>query len=185
MGCCESCFPSTASSIPSEAVVSSSTSLLLKNETYQSTELPDFHATAGELQDEKYALEFDPNCSVFEGTEVLQKFTNKSTYDTKFVWVNIHSRTIHMSQYMTKDRRHKEASLTDVTSVVAGPPVKSKRSSLSGANGDVVDANCLTINFKRGGGIDLQFKTETERILWFSTLKKIILQNGSITTADE
>ena len=182
MGCCESCFPS--SNTPSTESAGSSNRLLSKGETYQSSELPDFHATAGELQDEKYALEFDPNCSVFEGSEVLQKFTNKSSYDTKFVWVNIHSRTIHMSQYMTKDRRHKEASLTDVTSVVAGPPVKSKRSSLGGLT-DVVDANCLTINFKRGGGIDLQFKTESERILWFTTLKKIILQNGNITTADE
>ena len=88
-----------------------------------------------------------------------------------------------MSQYMTKDRRHKEASLADVTSVVAGPPAKSKRNSVD--NSDIPDANCLTINFKRGGGIDLIFKTEAERILWFSTLKKIILQNGSFSATDE
>lgn len=53
-----------------------------------------------------------------------QKFTNKSSYDTRFIWVSLDARTIHMSQYMTKDRRHKEASLADVTSVVAGPPTK-------------------------------------------------------------
>lgn len=44
----------------------------------------------------------------------------------RFVWINHETKTIHMSQYMTKERRHKEASLCDVTSIVAGPPVKKK-----------------------------------------------------------
>jgi hypothetical protein len=70
---------------------------------------------------------------------MLQKFTNKSSYDKRyyvlpteiirlyipdaailehrFVWINLKTRTIHMSQHMTKERRHKEASLNDVTSV--------------------------------------------------------------------
>lgn len=103
----------------------------------------------------------------------------------RFIWINLHSRTIHMSQYMTKDRRHKEASLTDVTTVVAGPPTKFKRGSAVGSGSasaaDLVATCCLTINFKRGGGIDLLFKTEEERNLWFTTLKKIILQNGTDT----
>ena len=80
-----------------------------------------------------------------------------------------------MSQFMTKDRRHKEATLSDVISVVAGPPAKGKRSA------DLNDSCCLTINFKRGGGIDLVFRSEADRNLWFSTLKKIIVQNGTLS----
>ncbi len=76
-----------------------------------------------------------------------------------------------MSQYMTKERRHKEASLTDVTSVVAGPPVKRKTQFADNLN-DL----CLTVNFKRGGGIDLQFKTKEDRDSWYSTLLNIVAE---------
>lgn len=74
-----------------------------------------------------------------------------------------------MSQHMTKERRHKEASLLDVTSVVAGPPVKRKTQPAT----DISDM-CLTVNFKRGGGIDLQFKSMKERDLWYDTLTKLV-----------
>lgn len=183
MGICDSCFKTNDKhdDIPK----TETTSLLDKGGSYQQqgAELTNFHAAAGEAQDEKFASEFDLKSSVFEGLELQQKFTNKSTYDTRFVWINLNSRTIHMSQYMTKDRRHKEATLTDVTAVVAGAPVKAKR----GANGvaDLKDSCCLAINFKRGGGIDLVFETEKERNLWFSTLKKIIVQNGNLTSLED
>lgn len=84
-----------------------------------------------------------------------------------------------MSQYMTKDRRHKEASLSDVTSVVAGPPSKSKRA------GGEPEGLCLTVNFKRGGGIDLLFQSEQERNVWFTTLKKIVVKLGALSEASE
>ncbi len=80
-----------------------------------------------------------------------------------------------MSQFFTKDRRHKEASLQDITSVVAGPPARYKKDGADGEN--IIDSKCLTINFKRGGGIDLVFKSEADRNLWFTTVKKIIAQN--------
>lgn len=86
----------------------------------------------------------------------------------RFVWINHETKTIHMSQYMTKERRHKEASLCDVTSIVAGPPVK-KKNQFNDNSSDL----CLTVNFKRGGGIDLQFKTKEDRDSWFSTLLNI------------
>ena len=71
-------------------------------------------------QTEKQLHDFDLNSSIFVGCEVEQKFTSKLSYEPKFVWVNAHTRTIHMSQYMTKERRHKEASLEDVTSIEIG-----------------------------------------------------------------
>ena len=146
----------------------------------------EFRTINSDKQIEEDALEFDNNSTVFEGLELLQKFTNKSSYDTRFIWINLHSRTIHMSQYMTKDRRHKEAGLTDVTSVVAGPPSKFKRvSTVDGPSTEGLSTNCLTINFQRGGGIDLCFKTESDRNLWFTTLKKIILQNGSAAPVEK
>lgn len=108
---------------------------------------------------------FDLNSTVFTGSEMLQKFTNKSVYDRRFVWLNLKSRTIHMSQHMTKERRHKEASLNDVTSVIFGPPLKSKI--------PINDKQCLTVHFKKGGGIDLLLASEAECLLWFSVLNRI------------
>ena len=70
--------------------------------------------------------EVDPTASIFTGTFVDQKFTSKTTYEPRFVWVNLDSLTIHMSQHNTKERRHKEASLADVTNVERGAPKRVK-----------------------------------------------------------
>ena len=70
-------------------------------------------------------LDLDLNSTLFTGSEMLQKFTNKSVYDRRCVWPNLMSRAIHMSQHMTKEKRNKEASLNDITSVmIIGPPLK-------------------------------------------------------------
>ena len=106
----------------------------------------------------------DQNSSTFAGIEMDLKFTSKSSYEKKFVWLNSFSHTIHMSLTPVKEKRHKEASLADVTDVISGPPNKCKE--LTPAH----EALCLTVNFKRRGGIDLKFDTETERDLWFKTL---------------
>jgi hypothetical protein len=52
--------------------------------------------------------------------------------------------------------------------VVAGPPVKSK---------NMTDADklcCLTVNFKRGGGIDLRFQSQKIRDEWNDMLNKLV-----------
>lgn len=92
----------------------------------------------------------------------------------RFVWLNAVTGTIHMSQHMSKDRRHREANLADVTDVVAGPPMKRKQ--IEGEDESIYLKNCLTINFKKGGGIDLQFKSEEERDEWLDALTKILQQ---------
>mmetsp|Transcript_17896 Transcript_17896/g.29928 ORF Transcript_17896/g.29928 Transcript_17896/m.29928 type:complete len:206 (+) Transcript_17896:87-704(+) len=115
------------------------------------------------------SIYYDQNLAPFTGCEVLQKFNNNTAYNKRFVWLNSQSRTIHMSQHMTKERRHKEASLSDVTSVVAGPPAKKKAEAVEN-----VSDMCLTVNFKRGGGIDLQFKTKEDRDVWYNTLLHIV-----------
>ena len=85
-----------------------------------------------------------------------------------------------MSQHMTKERRHKEASLSDVTSVVAGPPSKKKPDGTAANN---VSDLCLTVNFKRGGGIDLQFKTKADRDCWYNILLRIVSEfDQDVTT---
>jgi hypothetical protein len=117
-------------------------------------------------------LAFDLNALPFKGCEVHQKFNNNQSYQKRFVWLNYDTKTIHMSQHMTKERRHKEASLCDVTSVVAGPPVKKKTQFNDTNSSDY----CLTVNFKRGGGIDLLFKTKEERDGWYSTLLNIVAE---------
>ena len=125
-------------------------------------------------------LEFDMNSPVFKGAVVQQKFFNKSTYDPKFAWINVKSRSLCLSEHMTKERRHKEASLGDVTGVIAGPPEKYK--AIIGANGDPqhLDPNlCLSVKFVRGGGIDLKFSTMEERDLWSHVIMRLIAQPRS------
>lgn len=140
--------------------------------------------------DDRSVMQFDESVlrsSIFEGASVDQKFTQRHVYEERFVWVNLDPKepkskstvdkneeandtrgTIHMSTHQTKDRRHKEASLADVTSVERGPPKKPKA-----ASGEEC-LNCLTVNFQRGGGIDLRFSTDAECDLWYQVLNKIV-----------
>ena len=114
---------------------------------------------------------FNFNTSIFKGLLVDQKFTNTSSFDKRFIWVNYETKTLHMSQHESKEGRHKEASLTDIKSLDLKPPLKlrKKPDDLS-ANTDVY----LTISFVRGGSIDLRFKTTEERNIWYNTLSKLI-----------
>ena len=68
------------------------------------------------VKDEPHVADnYNQELSPFVGTLVELKFTSKSGYEDKFVWLNSTSRTIHMSQHTTKEKRHKEASLADVS----------------------------------------------------------------------
>ncbi len=120
---------------------------------------------------EKYNQDESP----FAGIELELKFTSKSSYEKKFVWLNSYSHTIHMSLTPVKEKRHKEASLADVTDVIAGPPNKCKEPTPSH------ETLCLTINFKRGGGIDLKFESETDREMWYKTLNALVKEISSIS----
>jgi hypothetical protein len=110
---------------------------------------------------------------VFEILQIEQKFTSKLLYEKKFVWVNLSARSIHMSEYNSKERCHKEASLSDVTAVELGVPKKFEEGLAPIAD------HCLTVVFKRGGGIDLKFDNQNTRDIWAETLTKIVAQiNG-------
>lgn len=52
--------------------------------------------------------------------------------------------------------------------MVSGPPVKSKKM------GEADSGKCLTVNFKRGGGIDLKFETEKMRDEWNEILEALV-----------
>lgn len=121
--------------------------------------------------------DFDYSSKVFRGTQVYLKFTSKSEYEKKYLWISLQTNTLHMSQYMTKERRHKEANLIDVVSVLRGPPIKFRQGlHLSDSN---IDDNflrnmCLTINFKKGGGVDVMFTSMADRDEWFDTVSKLM-----------
>ena len=115
--------------------------------------------------------QIDKNADVFTGIPVQQKFSNRSLYENRFVWVKLKTRTIHLSEHMTRERRHKEARLQEVISIYAGPPKKPL--SKSDADGDL----CLTVHFRHGGGIDLKFQTREQRDRWHHYLKKIVEKN--------
>ncbi len=137
-----------------------------------------FHSVLDENDRKLAEKQYDEDLPVFKGCVVEQKFSNKSSYDTKFAWINIEARSLNLSEHMTKERRHKEASLVDVVSVSAGPPEKFK--STVSANGTPVEFKeshlCLSVKFVRGGGIDLKFKTEEDRDSWHDVITMIVLQ---------
>ena len=78
-----------------------------------------------------------------------------------------------MSEHTNKERRHKEATLLDVTSIVPGPPSKPTKKPVDGQT-------CLSLNFSRGGSVDFMFKTPEQRNLWLVTLSAIIKQNETL-----
>lgn len=128
-----------------------------------------------------------PTGAIDRGTPVDLKFTSKFSYMKKFIWINKRTLTINMSKYPSKERSHKEASLSDLTSVIAGPPAVYKPiDEKTGLRNDLplqVDGKlCLTINFSKGGGIDIKFSTEEERNLWFTELNNIVLRQGKVTS---
>jgi hypothetical protein len=106
---------------------------------------------------------------VFDGTQLEQKFTSKTNFEKRFVWVNVNNRSIHMSEHVTKERRHKEANLADITDVVKGPPNKA---AVKGG-GDNPDLG-MTIIFRKGGGIDLHFSNKETRDIWYDTMKSLV-----------
>jgi hypothetical protein len=140
-----------------------------KDGKYETVEDSNFKNDPGSDFFKEFLSEFDSKASIFEGLVIEQKFTSKQSYEPRFMWVNLESRTIHMSTHNTKDRRHKEASLQDVTSVEPGAPKRAKKS-----EDPNISACCLTVNFQRGGGIDLRFASEKECDLWFRALTKIV-----------
>ena len=129
-------------------------------------------------------LDLDLNSPVFKGTTALQKFSNKATYDQKYVWINIHNRTLNLSEYSSKEKRHKEASIGDIVNVVAGPPEKYK--AVSDENGVTETLNigqCISVTFIRGGGIDMKFLTEAERDAWYIALTKLMANHRATQKA--
>jgi|Transcript_11310 hypothetical protein len=131
-------------------------------------EAENFHNDPGAQFNVMLMQEFDLESSILQGAHVHQKFTSKSVYEPRFIWVNLDSRTIHMSLHPTKDRRHKEASLADVISVFRGAPKRDKKVEKNSEN------RSLTVNFQRGGGIDLKFISDEECELWCTVLNRIV-----------
>jgi hypothetical protein len=185
MGCCLPCFRSTEY----ETIEGDESGEKLINTVdsgsddvlYNTQERDVFRNAYGEDEAVDALKQFDLDCEVFKGTLLEQKFSNKSTYDNKFAWININQRTINLSVHKNKERKHKEASLTEVENIIAGPPEKYK--SVEGKENE--NANkCLSIKFSRGGAIDLRFKTEHERDLWFDVMNKITIQQNSLDSLE-
>lgn len=161
-------------SINTQQSITPPTSIVPTNTTEQSV----FRQIPDPQESEK---EYDLNSPVFKGMVVQQKFFNKSSYDPKFVWINLSTRSLCLSEHSIKERRHKEANIADITGVIAGPPEKYKAS--VNANGETVPLSpelCLSVKFVRGGGIDLQFQTTQERDSWYQVITRLILQEKEL-----
>jgi hypothetical protein len=123
-------------------------------------------------RDEISSLDREKLKPVLDGIFVQQKFTSKTSYSRMYVWINLETFTIHMSEHGSKERKHKEASLSDVTKVEPGLPAK-------GDSKESDKHTSLTITFKRGGGIDLKFDNQEIRDMWSETLKLITRRNAN------
>ena len=118
-----------------------------------------------------------PLLSIYDVTPVEIKFCNRSKYDRKYIWI---STCFNMSDHAAKDKRHMEASLTDISTAVAGPPNKFTRREGGLNNPD----QCLTFTFVNGGGIDVKFSTKEERDFWQDAVLQLVMRlkqnSGSI-----
>jgi hypothetical protein len=134
--------------------------------------------TATSRQSEALSIvkNLDANSPVFQGTMLDLKFTKSADFEKKFVWIDIVDRTIHMSTFSSKERRHREASLSEVSSLNAGLPLKLSDEQRKSSPAD----RCLTINFKKGTGVDLMFSTSQERNVWYDTLRKIVIYINAV-----
>ena len=131
------------------------------------------------IDDDVVFCSFDLNSSDFKPSLLEKKFISKSTYEIKYAWINIITGTLHISDHSSKDRRHQQASLTDVKRVIAGPPEKYK----SRGGGDAENLKpeqCLTLQFSGGGGVDLKFKGREERDNWNDVISRFLRKNELI-----
>lgn len=121
--------------------------------------------------DAKYNLfnDFDIDNCAYNGTMVDWKFCIKSTYESRFCWINLDNFSINVSKFTVKHRTHKQAYLNDILSVNLVPPVKYRGVSL-----DTTRRIYLTIEFVTGGSIDFRFQTEEEAYIWCNQLYAIL-----------
>lgn len=131
--------------------------------------------------------EFDRSLPIFKIKAIKQKFHGKSTYDKRYAWIKLESRTICLSEFSSSQRKHKEARIAEITGVFAGPPEKIKLPSSEAAN--IMDTESwdryLSVKFDRGGGIDLLLDTKAERDMWFQTLLSLLSQQETATALEE
>mmetsp|Transcript_10467 Transcript_10467/g.10534 ORF Transcript_10467/g.10534 Transcript_10467/m.10534 type:complete len:173 (+) Transcript_10467:81-599(+) len=169
MGCCSGCMrPANYKKIPENLPVTNT-----DNQNEQSiNSSPHMHQPANG--------EDTSIVDIYEGAEIMRKFSNSATYQQRFVWVEASTKTIHMSEHMNKNRRHKKANLVDVTSIKAGKPMKWKKRVSSEFDKDDF-TNCLTINFRRGEGVDFEFKSAQEREAWQRALSALVEEFASET----
>ena len=112
-------------------------------------------------------------------TAVKLKYSKKDSFSNRFVWVDAESDKLSMSQFNTKDRKHKEAFISDISSIAIG--AVSKIRAKDGDNKDSIDDNVdgklsLAINFVKGGGVDMIFESTAKRDLWFNELNFMVNQ---------
>lgn len=80
--------------------------------------------------------------------------------------------TLNMSTFPTKDRRHKEASLKDISNFNNDPPLRMKK--LTENEADITDDLYVNIEFFRGNGVDLRFPSTECRDEWFDEFSKVM-----------
>lgn len=125
-------------------------------------------------------LDFDMSLPVFSGLIVDQKYSTYSYYDKKFIWVCPTTRTLHMSQFETKDRRHKEANLSDIQSIESIPPLKFKKGSSDDQDINSTVDIYLSIKFSRGGGVDFRFRNPSEKNEFLNFLQLVTKMSRQI-----
>eukprot|EP00981_Chlorochromonas_danica_P010897 scaffold3531_cov235-Ochromonas_danica.AAC.5 len=130
--------------------------------------------------------QFSEVSSVFEGMLVEQKFGSTSSYNSKFIWINLKLRKFCVSDHNSHLRSHKQASLADISGLLPGAPRKYK--GCRGPDGKHIRLDpslCLTIRFNNGGDVDLKFPTSSERDLWKNVLDRILFRTEGVGEAAE
>jgi hypothetical protein len=137
-----------------------------KEEGY--TEIKDNKGESDALDDLKKE-DFAYGDEIFEGLRLKRKYTTKFDYESNRMWVDLPSKSLHVSVYDDKVKSHKEASIAQITEIIFDGPLK---------NPTKTDPHCppgercLTVLFGRGG-IDILFDDKRTRDVFGRVLKDI------------
>ena len=111
-----------------------------------------------------------PDSFVFTGREHKKKLSSERMFRHRFVWVDMARRTFNWSKNNSRDGKHKEVDLSEVSEVSREVPRHGGKQELAG--------HYFTLAFSSGvAGIEICCETVEECDVWVGTLQAMMLKS--------
>mmetsp|Transcript_4995 Transcript_4995/g.7632 ORF Transcript_4995/g.7632 Transcript_4995/m.7632 type:complete len:178 (+) Transcript_4995:34-567(+) len=126
---------------------------------------PSFIVGAAERASQSYGIK---SKSIFEGEWALKKFSDELFFKKRYVWIDLTDNTVHWCKVPDRSSPHKRIKLSELSSVVIGPPARS--SFLDGRHPSEL---CFTMDFKNGRSIDFKMLHPSKVEDWVKVVSAI------------